>query len=335
MEVGSISFQQATKNADDAGKSSFKILSLDGGGVRGAFAASLLACVEEDLTKPVGEYFDLIAGTSTGGILALALAMRIPAAEIVKLYVDNGPKIFPRSIIPDRLRQLFRGKYSPRELQKALGRVFGESILGDAKNRLLIPAFDINAGKIHIFKTAHSPRFTKDHKRLVVDVAMATAAAPTYFPRHLLPNGVPLVDGGVWANNPVGLAAVEAVTTLQADPHDVKILSIGCPSAPLNLHREMPRFWGLKSYGVQLIDLFMMGQSHGSYGTAKLLIGAENIRQICPDVATGRDGMDDHRELASLIARGQAEGRDWVPQLMRDFFAAPAEEFVPLLLANR
>jgi hypothetical protein len=302
--------------------------------VRGAFAASLLACVEEDLTKPVGEYFDLIAGTSTGGILALALAMRIPAAEIVKLYADHGPMIFPRSLMPGWIRQLVRGKYSPRELRKALERVFGESVLGDAKNRLLVPAFDINAGKIHIFKTAHNPRFTKDHKRRVVDVAMATAAAPTYFPRHLLPNGVPLVDGGIWANNPIGLAAVEAITTLQANPLNVKILSIGCPSAPLNLHRKTPWLWGLTSYSVRsLTALFMAGQSHGANGTAKLLIGAKNICRICPPVATGRDAMDDHRELESLIGRGQAEGRD-LPELMRDFFAAPAEQFVPMLPAQ-
>ena len=143
------------------------------------------------------------------------------------------------------------------------------------------------------------------------------------------------VDGGIWANNPVGLAAVEAVTTLQASPDNVKILSVGCPSAPLNLHRKTPRFWGLTSYGARsLTDLFMAGQSHGAYGTAKLLIGAENICQICPPVATGRDAMDDHREISSLIARGQAEGRDWVPQLVRDFFSSHAEQFVPVLAAR-
>jgi predicted acylesterase/phospholipase RssA len=307
-----------------------RVLSLDGGGIKGAFAASLLASIEEDLNAPIGEYFDLIAGTSTGGILALALALRIPAAQIVGFYQAYGPKIFAKSIVPGQLRQLVFGKYSAHELKIALEQVFKNAQLGDVQNRLIVPAFDINSDKIYVFKTAHDPRFTKDHKRLVVDVAMATAAAPTFFPRHILPNHVPLVDGGVWANNPIGLAAVEAVAVLKQDPKDVKILSIGCPSAPLSLHRKLPRFWGFKSYGLQaMFDLFMAGQSHGAMGTAKLLIGDRNIVRVFPLVPTGRDSMDDCRELPSLIARGQSEGRERGPRLKGEYFAQPVAPFAP------
>src|SRR5262249_16342580 len=102
----------------------FRVLTLDGGGIRGAFAASLLASVEEDLSASVGEYFDLIAGTSTGGILALALALRVPAAQIVGFYQCYGPKIFARSPLPGFLRQFLFGKYPPHELKIALEQVF-------------------------------------------------------------------------------------------------------------------------------------------------------------------------------------------------------------------
>lgn len=308
----------------------FKILSLDGGGIRGAFAASFLASLEADLAAPIGSYFDLIAGTSTGGILAIALGLRLPAAQIVEFYQDYGPKIFAKSPIPSRLRQAIFGKYRSEPLRSAFEEVFKLARLGDSQSRLLIPAFDINAGKIYIFKTAHNPRFIKDHQRLMVDVALATAAAPTYFPRHELPTKVPLIDGGVWANNPVGLAAVEAVTILQANPRQVRILSVGCPTAPMNLHRTFPRFWGLKSYGLEaMFSLFIAGQSHGAIGTAKLLIGENSITRICPPVATGRDSLDDCLEVPSLIARGQTEGREQSPTVRAQFLEQQADPFVP------
>lgn len=124
------------------------MLSLDGGGIRGAFAASVLACLEEDQNEPINRYFDLIVGTSTGGILALALALGIPAARIVSFYQIYGPKIFARGRVPGTIRQIFFGKYSPTDLVKALKEVFGDATIGDAKTRLLVPAFDVNSGKV-------------------------------------------------------------------------------------------------------------------------------------------------------------------------------------------
>jgi len=309
----------------------FRILSLEGGGIKGAFTASLLASFEEELSDPIGAYFDLIAGTSTGGIIALGLALGIRAAELSKFYEDYGPKIFPRSWMPNWLRQGIIGKYSPRQLKAALQSTFGDAQLGAAKTRLLIPAFDVNSGKIYIFKTPHHKRFTKDQKRSMVDVAMATAAAPTFFPRHELPNRIPLIDGGIWANNPVGLAVTEAIAVLGQDPRSLRILSIGCPVAPLSLPRRRLT-WGLTSYGLKaLIDLFMTGQSHGAYGIAKLFAGEINIERICPPVATGRDALDDCREIPSLIALGQTEGREMFPRIKDRFFSNVSPKYVPTL----
>jgi uncharacterized protein len=186
----------------------FRILSLSGGGIKGAFSASVLASIEDEIKEPLGEYFDLIVGTSTGGILALGLGFRIPAKKIMDFYRDMGPSIFPatgRLGVKGIFRQVFGPKYSHEALRAALVQVLADRKFGESKNRLVIPTYDAVRGRIFLFKTAHDPRFQYDVDALAVDVALATSAAPTYFaaspfPAHV---GSSFVDGGVWANNPV------------------------------------------------------------------------------------------------------------------------------------
>lgn len=178
----------------------FRILSLDGGGIKGA----LLAAIEEEIKEPIGEYFDLIAGTSTGGILALGLGFRIPTGKIMEFYRDMDPLIFPatgRLGVKGFVRQIFGTKHSHAELRAALLRVLADRKFGESRSRLIIPTYDAVRGRIFLLKTAHHPRFHYDVGALAVDVALATSAAPTYFaaaafPTHL---GSSFVDDGVWA----------------------------------------------------------------------------------------------------------------------------------------
>ncbi|GAB3141675.1 CBASS cGAMP-activated phospholipase [Marisediminicola antarctica] len=191
-----------------------RILSIDGGGIKGVFPAAFLADLETELDAPLASYFDLITGTSTGGIIALALGIGIPAIDILRFYEERGPEIFRGGKGLGRLKQLVSAKYNPAPLRAALIDVFGDRKLGECKTRLMIPSLDLETGAVHVMKTAHHPRFERDYKLSVVDVALATAAAPTYFPTHRLAAGIPLVDGGMWANNPMGAAAVEALGIL-------------------------------------------------------------------------------------------------------------------------
>ena len=197
-----------------------RILSIDGGGIMGTQPASSPS-LEEDLDRPIGEYFDLIAGTSTGGILAIGLAMGLPARDLLDLYVRRGPHIFGQSggalasFAGDawrRLKHIVTPKHDADLLRSELSTVLGSRRIGDARTRLVIPAWDADHRGVYIFKTAHHPRLKTDYKRLAVDAAMATAAAPTYYKRHRTAEDVGLLDGGVWANNPIALAVVEAVT---------------------------------------------------------------------------------------------------------------------------
>ena len=273
------------------GDSVRRILSIDGGGIMGTFPAAFLASFEEDLGQPIGRYFDLIAGTSTGGILAIGLGLGLPAKTLLQLYETRGPEIFGQqaSAWPAWMRQTWRAarhafapKHDADVLRTVLAEVMGEKRLGQAKTRLLIPAWEADRQSVYIFKTAHHPRLKTDYRRLALDAAMGAAAAPTYFKRHRTEDGAGLVDGGVWANNPVALAVVEAMTLLGWAPDTLRVLSVGCVNE-IYAFDDAPGVGGL---ALDLARLFMDGQSHGALGMAKLLTGHEYEREalfrVCP-----------------------------------------------------
>lgn len=306
----------------------YRILTIDGGGIKGVFAASLLAEFEKTLGKPIVEHFDLIAGTSTGGIIAIGLGLGLSAQEILDFYEKNGPKIFAGRR-GRTLRSLFTAKYNSKPLRDALIEAFGNKLLGDSETRLLIPSLNLETGEVHVFKTAHHTRFVRDYKETAVDVAMATAAAPTYFPTHHLGTGEPLVDGGMWANNPMGAAAIEALGVLEWPRGDIKLLGIGCTESPLDTANRRSR--GLVNYWAKrLVGIFMAGQSSSSLGTAQLLLGHNNVHRISPHVGGGRYKLDGANAISSLKGLGASEGRKEYPKVQSMFFTDQRQPFVPL-----
>ena len=256
----------------------YKILSLDGGGIRGVFPAALLARLQEHLDAPLASYFDLITGVSTGGIIAIGLGMGVSAEDILRAYEEQGPAIFDQqhdraqTWVRRRLHQalhLVDTKYSSDNLQAALAAVFKDRRLGESRNRLMIPAWNPTLERVYIYKTAHHPRLESDYKRPAIDAAMATAAAPTFLAPYMTSDFVELVDGGVWANNPIGAATVEAVGLLGWPADRLKILSIGT----IGDARALPAWRGKLTMASSLTRLFLAGQSHSAIGTAKILSG--------------------------------------------------------------
>lgn len=317
-----------------------RILSIDGGGIKGVFPAAFLANLEDDLDYPIGRYFDLIAGTSTGGIIAIGLALGLTAREILNLYEEQGPAIFAQDN-PGRLDWLKRQalsakwkfwgpKYSSDPLRGALTSTLGQQRIGDAETRLLVPSWHPRTQEVYIFKTPHHERLRTDYKELALDVAMATAAAPTYFKQHLTENEVSLVDGGVWANNPVGLAVVEGIGMLGWKPEDIQVLSIGC----LEDVREFKAAYSAIRFSADMVDMFMAGQSHGGLGTAHILLGDPHTRKalhrVSQSVPQGFYTMDDTRRIAALKDRAFAEARKWKPEIERTFLHSTIEPFEPL-----
>ncbi len=306
-----------------------RILTIDGGGIKGAFPAAFLAAVEDTIEDDIANYFDLIVGTSTGGIIALGLGLGLSAKEILTFYEEHGPLIFSGNRLLRWLRWFGFSKYSSAPLKEALEVCFDDKKLGDSKKRLVIPSLNLENGEVHIYKTAHHRRLETDYKKSVVDVALATASAPTYFPTHRSIAGIPLIDGGLWANNPVGMSVVEAITLLDWPRDSLKVLSLGCTTEPLNVNlgRRIPL--GKSYWGFKLLDVFMHVQSHASLGTALLLAGHDNVVRIDKDVSEGKFDLDKTKEIDSLKGLGASEARYALPKLREVFLGDHAEPFVP------
>lgn len=319
-----------------------RILSIDGGGIRGVFPAAFLAALEEDLDRPLHEHFDLIAGTSTGGIIAIGLGMGLSAKDILTLYEERGPEIFSQTVsglcgLAARLAHSAKWfawgpKYNADGLKQALTDVLGDRKLGDAKTRLMIPAWHPQMGAVYIFKTAHHERLRTDYKEKAVDAAMATAAAPTYFREFITARDVGLVDGGVWANNPTGIAVAEGIGTLGWPANDIRVLSVGCLEDVV----KMRDAYGAARLAPKLAGLFMAGQSHGSNGLAHILTGDvggadhKAVYRVSQPVPEGFFSLDDTSKVQKLKSRAFAQARIDKPDLLKAFFDHPTQPFEPV-----
>lgn len=294
----------------------FQILSLDGGGLKGVFTAAFLAEWERTTGQRAWKSFDLIAGTSTGGIIALALGLGHAACDILEFYLENGRSIFPSEALEliGEARQAMGSRYSPGKLEQKLDDFFGDAELGDSRTRLLIPAYHADVGDIYIFKTAHDSRLRVDYLERMAVVARATGAAPTYFSPVALEPGLRLIDGGVWANNPVLLAVTEAIGVLQQPVQTVAALRVGTTweARSSQDYPSDPGGAGFRQVGL-FTDIMMRGQMLSASGGVGHLLGADRFVDINPVVPAGRYRLD--RLADELAGLGRSEFRKWSSDL--------------------
>ncbi len=316
-----------------AGSKRFRVLSLDGGGIKGTYTASVLASLEKMTGKKIREYFDLIAGTSTGGIIAVAMGVDVAVEEILTLYTEHGSEIFPLpgtgwvGKIMDKWRHLRGPKHCQETLKELMDKKLGERLFGESKTRLVIPAFDAVRGKTQLFKTAHAPAYLQDYKLLASTVALGTSAAPTYYPAYSDSSGICYLDGGVWANSPVVVGLLEATSVLKWPIEQVNLLSIGTTHAPFDISRAK-RNGGAAQWNIGLIDLFTEAQVDAALGQARLMT---DNRMLRVDTVTrrGRFSLDNSRELDDLRALGEQAARQYEREISNRFLASKAEEFLP------
>jgi len=305
----------------------FRILSIDGGGIRGILPAAVLSELEEKYTvgRSAGDYFDLITGTSTGGIIALALSLGMRAREILQIYTELGPRIFPRSRyrLVNAWRSLRRYRhyaYDPAPLKDGLTRVFGNATLGETRRRLCVPAFD-RYTEVFIFKTPHHPDYQLDWRERMVTAAMATAAAPAYFPVYRDRSPTPpyasptppqtfsryFADGGVWASNPVMIGLVDALACYRLERRQVHILSLGTADMEMRITDAQLNLGGLWHWR-EVIHSAMHLQSQNALGQAGLLIGRDQLVRVnAPPMSKMPIDLDDYEraitELPPLASR--------------------------------
>ncbi len=301
-----------------------KVLAIDGGGIRGIIPALVLAEIEQRTGKGTAELFDLIAGTSTGGILALGLSKpgrdgrpQYTAQDLVKLYETEGKRIFSRSLW-HRIRalgNLLDEKYPSKGIETVLREYFGEARLGDALAEVIITSYDIERRNPFFFKSRRAQE--KGYNFLMRDVARATSAAPTYFEALQLfdlenpSEYYPLVDGGIFANNPTMCGYVEAKRTRERKT-DFLVVSLGTGLYTRPLLYKKAKDWGLAEWAVPILDVVFDGVSDTvDYQMRQLLpaeSGVQRYYRFQAKLDEKNDKMDDTdpdnlRELV-LLAEG-------------------------------
>lgn len=272
----------------------FRILSLDGGGIRGVMTASILEEIEKLVGSPLNQHFDLIAGTSTGSIVASGIAKGYAASKLLELYRIKGKRIFPYQSrwTPERIPLLIRyglsaPKFSSDGLIEVLKEEFGDGKLSDLANLVLITSYDTQNRELIVFKN-----WRKDFETVPIwEACTCSASAPTFFPAHKLEIKGKIhaaIDGGVYANNPVGCVLAEAINfmtrpdkiqlgkyqsvKLPENVKDISILSIGTGKLTRPFPFERVERWGLVQWVVPLISVFMDGSDQtNNYVTSNLI----------------------------------------------------------------
>ena len=337
-----------------------KILSLNGGGVRGLYTITVLAELERVLAEKHGrddlsisEYFDMISGASIGGVIALALADGHRARDLEVEIKNLASKIFPqpryfKNLIQNFKRafgSLYNGDRLYNEIENILGK---DRKIRHLKRRVLIPTVNLTTGKPLFVKTCHNPSFNRDDAFSLSDVARATSAAPTYFPPHYIKNvSAYFADGGLLANNPTFVAYHEAMNYLDdefkgLEPAQIKIMNVGTLSSeycidPQRIKSKIPGYFKLWKLGSALVEVVMSSnqQMHTFMANRALNSSGDNIFELdgsVPDQQAHLITLDNSSEdaLNILVARGKDTATTWSgkPEFMKMFFGEVAPEFI-------
>ena len=313
----------------------FRILSIDGGGIRGIFPAQVLAYLEENCLGggPIGDYFDLIAGTSTGGIIALGLGAGLTARSMLGLYINEGHRVFPPRQRGwgwrRKLSQLFRNRYDRTALDEMLRQTLGTRTLRESRYRLLIPATEAKHGDPAVYKTPHHPGYFLDRDKPMFEVAAATSAATTYL-RPVVQDGYILLDGGIWANNPTMMALVEALTCFTVPRENIAILSIGCGQDGFQINSKQAAGAGQYQWR-EIIHVAMHYQSLTAVNQAGLLIGRDQITRLDRPEGAQRIELDDWENARRLLPEeALAVAEQYADRISETFFTHTSAPFTAL-----
>ncbi|MDB5987841.1 MAG: patatin [Nevskia sp.] len=276
----------------------FRILSIDGGGVRGYLAAAILANIEDYLnsklneTLPLGQRFDLIVGTSAGGLIGLGLALGRSAGELRALLLDLVPKVFGAGNRRSRLSRATKPRYGDAALESELQAVFGAHTLADLTTDACITSVSLIDAKPRLHKTDYFARNAGRLDERLIDVAMATSAAPTYFPARNSKYSANLVDGGLAANNPSVIGVIDALQFERPSkrgvhrPHlDVSgnsgplLLSVGTGQpGPLPYDYKRMTNGGWLNWMLPIHEIVLLSQAQLVHHQAKFLVGSKYLR---------------------------------------------------------
>ena len=278
---------------------SIKVLAIDGGGIRGIIPAIILAEIQKRITPELFQVFDLIAGTSTGGIIALGIGTKCKGgrpyapAELLDLYVQNGPAIFKKNLLTPE-RQIILPKYSPEPLECVLAQFFQDVEFSTALTPLLISSYDLQ-GQIPFFFKSHRIAADPTFNWKLTEIARATSAAPTFFsPLHLTRDNqdYALVDGGVFVNNPAMAAYAEA-RSLYPDATEIMVVSVGTGDRQDRITYSAAKDWGLLGWSREIVPVLMDSVSEAVDYEMRSIPGCTYYRLQVADLHEASSAMDD------------------------------------------
>ena len=301
---------------------SFRILCIDGGGIRGIIPAVILAEIERRTGRRIHQLFDLIAGTSTGGILALALVKpgkrRQPeytAEDVIKLYETQGQHIFSRSLLHRvvSLDGLANKKYQSGPVETVFEEFFGDVMLSRALCKVMVTSYDIQSRNAFFFRSYRAKK--KEFDYLMRNVARATSAAPTYFEPELIKKtkkAYALIDGGVFANNPSMCAMVDAMREFKKVLNEIVMVSLGTgkeTTRPLEFNRV--KNWGVVSWAQPLLTIVFNGISDTVYYQTDLILnaagGPQQFYRLQPELPKSLSRLDNVGQKNIRLLRQHAE----------------------------
>ncbi|MBJ7608943.1 MAG: patatin-like phospholipase family protein [Candidatus Dormibacteraeota bacterium] len=295
-----------------------RILSIDGGGIRGVIPGTVLAAIEQTTGRPIAELFDVIAGTSTGGILACGLTApdgqgkpRFSASALVDMYVNEGSRIFPHHALQN-IEALVDEKYPVTGLETVLHKYVGESLLSETVTEIFVTAYDVERRKPKFFRSQDAKQDPTRNPPLWM-VARATSAAPTYFEPFKLQGASSgeyeaLVDGGVFANNPAMCAYVDGSSGPgQVRPDDMFLVSLGTGSQNRPLLYDAIKDYGKLQWAQPILDVVFDGISSTTDYQLAQIMGKDDYFRLQTELTIASDTMDDVRpgNLGDLQRQGQ------------------------------
>ena len=291
----------------------FRILSIDGGGLRGVVPLTILKKIEEMTGKPIWESFDLIAGTSTGGLIASALTMpeankaKYSIDDIMKVYLEKGQIIFPPrktklGAFIESVDDTIHPKFKTAGIEKVFNEVLGQTKLTDCLTNVIIPTYDLT-NNIPLFFKSNSAKSNPNQNILMYDICRATSAGPTYLPAYKLyyPNaeenpGRLCIDGGVYINNPSMGALAEFAKNfkyydkayeglLEIDYEDVYVVSIGTGTYAGHISAEDAEHKGELFWATRISDIMMRGVNKTTDYEMMQVLGKENYVRLTINIA--------------------------------------------------
>jgi patatin-like phospholipase/acyl hydrolase len=304
----------------------FKILAIDGGGIRGVIPTIWVSKISDRLGgKDLHKHFDLIIGTSTGSIVAGAVAMNKDIAACLALYEGFGPKIFPRTLYDTNAWTLWerfiRPTYSDEPLGDALKQLFAiDSKLHECKTNTAIVSYDVFNRSMFLLRSYDE--VTREVP--IWEACKASSSAPTYFPAHVLGAAHaerPLIDGGVIANNPSMLGVAEAIRLSECQSlrefhrqNEIVLISLGTGSLQRKIKPSDAKSWGAMHWVRPLIDVLFDGTSELSNFCAAQMISPKNYARLQVDLYGVNDDMDDasleNIDLLKTLATHYADSDD-------------------------